>query len=402
MNNPLWSIDLPVYVWVLAGLALVASLIILYILLRRLRAIVMASRATSDCQLLDKDDYPGVSVVVYARDNADNLPALIHSLYGQDYPGDMEVIVVCDLSRYDTAYVDAAGALQPDYPTLRVTYIPADSRSLSRKKLAVTLGVKAARYPYVAMTCGNCAIRSVDWLRRMMTHAAQGRSVVVGTTTIRQADGADDRPALFRGFDEVWQRVRSIGSALKGTPHRASGCNLVYTRELFFRNSGFATSLNLNYGDDDLFVNEIADGHNTAVELSEPSIVEVLEPNPGRAHRIDRLRRDFTAGYLPQNPRLAMGLASCCWWIWLAASVAATALGLPSLIPLCIVVAIALLLCVPLMIWWRKAAKTLRSPSAACLSVPLLMLCHPIYNLRFRIQGLRHRRDNYTWGDLVK
>ena len=59
MNNPLWSIDLPVYVWVLAGLALVASLIILYILLRRLRAIVMASRATSDCQLLDKDDYPG-------------------------------------------------------------------------------------------------------------------------------------------------------------------------------------------------------------------------------------------------------------------------------------------------------------------------------------------------------
>ncbi len=30
------------------------------------------------------------------------------------------------------------------------------------------------------------------------------------------------------------------------------------------------------------------------------------------------------------------------------------------------------------------------------------MLCHPIYNLRFRIQGLRHRRDNYTWGDLVK
>ncbi len=36
-------------------------------------------------------------------------------------------------------------------------------------------------------------------------------------------------------------------------------------------------------------------------------------------------------------------------------------------------------------------------PSAACLSVPLLMLCHPIYNLRFRIQGLRHRRDNYTW-----
>ena len=402
MSDILWSFDLPAYVWAAIAVALIAAVVIIYVLLSRLRAIVGASKSAEVCHILDKSEYPGVSVVVYARDDSSNLPKLIRSIYAQDYTGPMEVIVVCDLSGYDTDDVDTACSLQPEFPSLKITYIPANSKSLSRKKLAVTLGVKAARYPFMAMTCGNCAITSSDWLRRIMTHAAEGRSVVVGTATIRDTDPDSNRSAAFRGFDEVWQSVRSIGSALKGHPHRATGCNLVYSRDLFFNNGGFATSLNLNYGDDDLFVNEIADGSNTAVELSSISIVEVLEYDPARAHRTDRLRRDFTAGYLPQNPRLAMGLASCSWWFWLLASAAAVVFGLPSLIPSVFILVIAAALCIPIMIWWRRASRVLRAPSTPFLTVPLLMLWHPVYNLRFRIQGLRHRRENYTWSTLKK
>lgn len=397
-----WSTELPVAVWIACAVALVAAVAILYILYPRLRNIVKASRASGSCPVLDKEDYPGVTVVVYSRDNADTLPALIRSIYNQDYIGPVEVVVVCDMSVYDNADEEAAAALIPEFPSLRVTYIPADSRSLSRKKLAVTIGIKAARQPFVAMTCGNCAITSDDWLRRMMTHAAQGKSVVVGASTIRPADEDAPRRALFRGFDEVWQSVRSIGSALAGHPHRATGCNLVYSRDLFFRNNGFAASLNLTYGDDDLFVNEIATDDNTAVELSPGSIVEVLEHNPARAYRLDRLRRDFTARFLPQSPHLAMGMAACCWWIWLAATVVAVVVGLPSLVPAAAMLVVLLALWIPMMRAWRRAARALRASSAACLMVPLLMLWHPLYNLRFRLQGLRHRRDNYTWSKLSK
>lgn len=402
MNSTLWSFDLPFYTWGAVVVAVAAAITILYILLPRLRKIFAASHDAENCPILDTADYPGVSVVIYARDHAFNLPDLIRSIYAQDYPGPIEVVTVCDLSGYDNADSEAAGPLQSEFPTLKVTYIPADSRSLSRKKLAVTLGIKASSQPFVAMTCGNCSIPSSDWLRRMMTHAAEGKSVVVGASTMRSTDDEADPNATLRGFDEVWQSVRSIGSALSGHPHRATGNNLIYSRDLFFNNCGFATSLNLNYGDDDLFVNEIATGNNTAVELSANSIVEVLEPNPARAYRLDRLHRDFTARYLPQKPRMAMSAASWGWWIWLIASVAAVVTGLPSLIPAIAVLIIALGLCVPLMIRWRKAAVALRASAAACLSVPLLMLWHPIYNLGFRIQGLRHRYDNYTWSKLSK
>lgn len=399
MSPNLWSFDLPIYAWLAVAAAALAAIIILIILIPRCRAIVMASRHGSDASpILDAADYPGVTVVIYARDDSATLPQLIRDIYAQDYPGEVEVVVVCDLSGYDTADVDAAGALQTDYPSLRVTYIPAHSRSLSRKKLAVTLGVKAARQPFVAMTCGNCIIPSPNWLRSMMTHTAFGRQVVVGLSTMRDADGEPGPRPMLRGFDSVWQSVRTMGSALKGHPHRATGHNLVYARELFFANQGFASSLNLTYGDDDLFVNEIADGSNTAVELSDRSIVEVRENNPVRAHRMERLHRDFTARYLPQAPYLVMGLMSCMWWVWLAASVVAVIAALPSLVAAGAIFIIALALCIPVMVWWRRAAKVLKAPSAACVMAPLLMLWHPVYDFGYRLRGLRHRSENYTWG----
>lgn len=40
----------------------------------------------------------------------------------------------------------------------------------------------------------------------------------------------------------------------------------------------------------------------------------------------------------------------------------------------------------------------LKAPSAACVTAPLLMLWHPAYDFAYRLRGLRHRSENYTWG----
>ncbi len=398
MNTTLWSFDLPLIVWILSGIALMAAGVIIALLLKRLRAIVRVAEKSTDEPLAG--NYPSVSVVVYARDDAANLPALIRQIYAQDYPGEMEVVVVADLSGYDTADVDAVGALAPEFPSLRMTFIPANSRNLSRKKLAVTLGIKAAKMQYVALTCGNCSIPSTTWLRRMMVHTLDGRvKVVVGASTLRDLDGNPGRGARLRGFDDLWQASRSIADALEGHPRRATGHNLVYSRSIFFDNRGFASSLNLNYGDDDLFVNEIADGSNAVMELGPDTIVEARVANPATTHHLDRLHRDFTARFLPRRPALEMGAVSCCWWAWLAASVAAIGLGWPSIIPLMIVTVISLALCIPVMIWWRRAARALRCCDDACLMVPPMMLWHPVYNLGYRLSGYRNRRDNYTWNE---
>ncbi|MDE7236774.1 MAG: hypothetical protein K2N66_03010, partial [Paramuribaculum sp.] len=83
-------------------------------------------------------------------------------------------------------------------------------------------------------------------------------------------------------------------------------------------------------------------------------------------------RRDFTARYLPQAPYLVMGLMSSMWWVWLVASAAAVIAALPSLVTACAVVVVALALCIPVMVWWRRTAKVLNAPAAACVTAPLL------------------------------
>ena len=56
------------------------------------------------------------------------------------------------------------------------------------------------------------------------------------------------------------------------------GKNLGYTKDVFFRNKGFANHLNVLGGEDDLFVNEVAGKANTAVALEKKSIMECTAP----------------------------------------------------------------------------------------------------------------------------
>ena len=62
--------------------------------------------------------YPSVSVVVAARDEEVSLPACLAALAAQDYPGELEVVLVDDRSRDGTAAVIAAKAAE--WPALKV------------------------------------------------------------------------------------------------------------------------------------------------------------------------------------------------------------------------------------------------------------------------------------------
>ena len=71
--------------------------------------------------------------------------------------------------------------------------------------------------------------------------------------------------------------MRYLGFALINKPYMAIGRNMAYRKELFFKNKGFSSHLNLQRGDDDLFINEVATPFNTRVETS-PNAVIRMEP----------------------------------------------------------------------------------------------------------------------------
>lgn len=396
------SVEISVCAWGALALAFVCALLLL-VMFRSQVAHVRRRVVKDDETPMPVDGYPAVSVVVFSQGDSENLRVLLPQILEQDYPAPIEVIVVNDEKSADTA--DVVSELELRYRNLYMTFAPERSRNLSRKKLSITLGLKAARYDAVALTCGNCRIESPLWLRLMMRHFIDGKSMVLGYSLPAKADADDfSSPAIpahmsrAMTFDLEWSAVRAYGAAIAGRPRIGDGYNLAYSRKLFFDNKGFSRSLNLNFGDDDVFVCEVASADNCAVELSPDSRVLTVDFDPAYAYGVNKVRRMFTARFIPKGVFRIMGLYSCLCWGLLVSAVAATVLALPSLIGALGTLVAIVVSAVPCMVAWRKTGRALGIPRQALLTQPFLMLWHPFYNIRYRRRLRKVIPDQYTWG----
>lgn len=386
---------LPV-VWAMAGLTAAVLLWLLWPYRCRVRRV--ARQAIEDTAEVDKmfesplspSALPEVSVIVYARDEARSLQRLLPSLLSQEYPSDTEVIVVNDGGDEDVTTV--VNRLAAEHKNLYLTFVPPEARNLSRKKLALSLGIKAAKKDFVVLTCANCRVPSPRWLAAMCRHFAQGKEVVIGRSVVKGL-----RRRKLR-FDQAATLVTYLYPAIKGHPYRGTGYNLAYSRRLFFDSRGFSKTLNLHNGDDDLFVHQIANGDNTAVELSRYALVTVEFHEPSKKYREMRYAHEFTARKLPRGSRRFFGFSTWTMWTWVAATAVGVVFSLPNALPACWFAATIPALWVPLTLAWRRTERALGiRPGGGLLW--WMMLWRWTFTLRCRLRCASDKRRNFTWNN---
>lgn len=340
-------------------------------------------------------DSPALSVVVYANCHPSELEEYIDTLMAQDYQ-DYEAIIICETT---AATADELGEYYSHkYPNLRLSFIPPGSLNLSRTKLAFTLGIKSARGRMILTTFTHCTILSGSWLSEMMRPVEENPDIeiVLGYTAFDYSDSGLSR--WYRQMDRVLTSAQWIGSALCGRPYRGDGGNLLFSRELFFKNKGYAGSVHLHPGADDIFVNEIATAGNTATVLSPDS--RLLQEWGTIANQISTQQKEsyrFTSSWLPRAPFLRAGTASFMRWIALLTAIACCIVSDFALIPIVIAAALLLLLWGIEIAVYRKLAWALGTTRLWWSLTPLL-LWHPIGNFIFTLRNLRRRKDNYTNG----
>lgn len=389
------NFELPAIQSLLLGLSLLLTLVALTVFMLKVRPV---TRCRARCDKAATEPAPmacvGASIIVYSVDEQDSLARLLPQLLGQDYDGEFEVIVV---NEGDSVGVrDVVETLQTTHRNLYLTHTPDGARNLSRKKLALTLGIKAARYPVAVLTGATAILPGNRWLRAMMSHFSDSNhtGVVLGYAC---ADPYEDTAvgARTRSFDFVADSVMWISDALKGRPWRGTEYNLAYRRELFFRSKGFSSNLNLRYGDDDIFVSRIATDANTAVELAEESIVEVPGAATRRASRERAARRRFTERFITRRPRL---LATIGWWSYALALLCALAVA--AFPPFSLFTALAEAAC--LVVWfitgltWRGAMTALRG-RRLFLTLPFMAFSRPFRMILRTFYAQTHRGKRYTW-----
>jgi glycosyltransferase involved in cell wall biosynthesis len=202
-----------------------------------------------------------VSVIICARNEAENLEAFLPSILEQDYP-DYEVIVVNDCSE-DNSYVILGNYLLK-YPLLRVSTVNKDPKFTHNKKFAQFIGIKAAKNEILLFTDADCKPESDKWLEGMASHFDEKTDFVLGYGGYTKGKRLLNK---YIRYDCLTIAMQYLGMAIRGIPYMGVGRNLAYRRSLFFNNKGFGLHNHIVSGDDDLLVNTIANGKNTKVEF---------------------------------------------------------------------------------------------------------------------------------------
>ncbi len=214
-----------------------------------------------------------VSVIICAQNEEFNLKNFLPDILNQDYP-DYEVIVVDDCSTDGTAEV--LSEYKEKFPQLKVTFINKDDKFTHGKKLAITVGIKAAKNEWLLFTDADCKPFSKNWIKSMATNFNDNTSIVLGYGGFMRKKTILNN--LIR-FDALFIAIQYLTFALKGKPYMGVGRNLAYRKSLFFENKGFSRHYHILSGDDDIFINEVATKNNTNVEYIQDSLILSIAQN---------------------------------------------------------------------------------------------------------------------------
>lgn len=381
-------------IWISLAVATIAALIGLWTRFLPIWAVGNPTEADDD-EDIDRPA-PSLSVIVYSFIEQEELDVYLDSLAAQDYEN-FEVIIVNEGSA-ETNMALSDHVAQRYGERFYVTFIPHDAHSLSRRKLAYTIGIKAANGEVILTTASNYIIPSPSWLSGMMSPFRTDRlcEIVLGYTHI-DFDEMHGAGKWYRQMDATLTACQWIGSAMLGSPYRGDCFNLAYRRERFFEQKGYARTIHLTNGDDDIFLRPFMDGFNTSVAVSPDTILTARWGDS--ANRIlaeTKERYQFTASLLPPMPFVRAGIGSLMQWLTLIAAAGAALAGLPSLLATIVAVVFLIVVWTTQILVYRRAARRLES---VCLwwSLPFFLLWLPFGNMIFRLRHHSQRRKNYTF-----
>jgi len=243
-----------------------------------------------------------ISVIICARNEYDNLVNNLPKILSQDY-AQYEVIVVNDCSGDDSEMLLAEMELKHKH--LRHTTIQQDKKFIHGKKLAVTIGMKSAKYNRLVFIDADCYPETNQWLNEM------SKSYIANKQIILAYGGFESKKGLLNKiikYDTLFIAMQYFGFALAGRPYMGVGRNLSYLKQLFFNGTGFSKHYQVMSGDDDLFINENASKVNTAVVLSKESFTRSIPQTTWQGWAKQKKRHLTTGKYYKTGDKLFLGI----------------------------------------------------------------------------------------------
>lgn len=320
------------------------------------------------------------------EDLRNNLPILLN----QDYP-DYEIIVVNDGS--DANSEDVLKLFSNEYKNLYYTYVPVDTQYLSHKKLALTMGIKAARHDILLFTEADCRPIGPKWIKAMAGSYNPETDIILGFCAYRHTKGFLHK---LIAYDNLTNGLQMISSALSHHPFTGNGRNLSYRKKLFFAHKGYSRSLNLHAGADDLFINEVSNPANTQVQLSSDSIIKMNKVGDSETWREIKTSRAATKRFYKRGSLTFYRMETIGYLFFWIAGIATFIVGLSGNWLLSILAGLLLFLrfTVKALVYKKSALLLQQKPLTAWL--PLLEIAQPVYDIYIHIYRMFNGKKDFT------
>lgn len=244
-----------------------------------------------------------ISVIICAKNEAENLSTFLPSVIAQDYPH-FEIVLINDASSDTT--LDIMEAFKDKHPHIKIVNVENIEAFWGNKKYALTLGIKASTHNFLLFTDADCKPLSKHWITEMSSHFSNTKSLVLGYGAYHKKK-YHFLNKLIR-FETLLTAVQYYSYSIIGLPYMGVGRNLAYRKEEFFNAGGFMNHMKIRSGDDDLFVNQVANRQNTAICFSRDSFTESIAKRSFKDWFQQKRRHVSTAKHYKPKHQLLLGL----------------------------------------------------------------------------------------------
>lgn len=270
--------------------------------------------STHNTQVESRNEKP-VSIIICARNEAKNLEKNLPRILNQNYRS-FEVVVVNDNSK-DTTY-NVLLKYKNIYPNLQIINLDTKPLGMVGKKFPLKIGIESSKYATLLLTDADCSPSSSEWLFCMQSRITDTKKIVLGYGPYTIHPTLLNR---FIRFETVYTAIQYFSFALAKLPYMGVGRNLAYQKELFIQSSRFEKHQHIASGDDDLFINEVANGENVNIMLEKESFVYSEPKTTWREYYRQKSRHLSTATSYQLQHQILLGLLSASHFLFYVAGI---------------------------------------------------------------------------------
>jgi len=279
----------------------VLLLSLVYVLLMLL---YMAGWYLQKRQAAAKDDRAAtmVSIIIPARNEAENIVPLLQSVLNNRYPAALvEIIVVDDNSTDETATL-AMGILKNSNGRVLALkdYLPAHERINSYKKKALEIAVSESKGQLIITTDADCIVPE-NWISSIVSvYERQDAKFIAAPVVFSQSSihPVASVLMLFQSLDFITMQGITAASARLDLGNMCNGANLAFDKKAFEAVNGYQGIDHIASGDDMLLMYKIRQQYPNGIRYlkSKAAVVQTAAQESWKAFFNQRIRWSSKAG----------------------------------------------------------------------------------------------------------